>query len=241
MWQLLGDWGIWRIGLVNILTGFVFLGIPLLCRFGDLVAPLAFIVVAYGSVFFLTWTIGTDSGSQFYFIVAASILVLILGIEHIALAGVLAALGAVLVIVLEVNVPHDTGVQAAWTLPIGFAISVVSASVMAFATVWYAMRETVRAEVAMELEYTRSETLLSNMLPASIATRLKDPTRDKMIADRYDDASILFADMAGFTERASDTPPCDLVAFLDRVYTALDVLVEPVSYTHLTLPTTPYV
>ncbi|MET0703999.1 MAG: adenylate/guanylate cyclase domain-containing protein, partial [Mycobacterium sp.] len=81
-------------------------------------------------------------------------------------------------------------------------------------------------EAAMELEYERSETLLTNMLPASIATRLKDPTRDRMIADRYDDASVLFADIAGFTERASETAPCDLVAFLDRLYTEFDLLVD---------------
>jgi adenylate cyclase len=110
-------------------------------------------------------------------------------------------------------------------LKIGFITSVVAACVMAFATVWYALREISRAESAMEMEYDRSERLLANMLPASIAERLKDPDH-KSIADRYDDASILFADMAGYTERASDTPPCDLVAFLDRVYTALDVLVE---------------
>ena len=226
VWQLLGDYGVWWIGLINILTGCVFLGIPLLCPFGELVAPLAFIAVAYGSVFFLTWNVGTDGGSQFYFIVSASILVLVLGIERIVLAGILTALGALLVIILSLDVPNDTGLQPAWTLPISFAISVVSASVMALATVWYAMRETARAEVAMDLEYTRSETLLSNMLPASIAIRLKDPTRDKMIADRYDDASILFADIAGFTERASDTAPCDLVAFLDRLYTEFDLLVD---------------
>lgn len=226
VWQLLGDYDVWWIGLINILTGCVFLGIPLLRPLGELVAPLAFIVVAYSSVFFLTWNIGTDGGSQFYFIVSASILVLVLGNERIVLAGILTAVGAVLVIILAVNVPHDTGLQPAWTLPISFAISVVSASVMAFATVWYAMRETARAEAAMELEYTRSETLLSNILPASIAARLKDPTRDKMIADRYDDASILFADIAGFTERASDTAPCDLVAFLDQLYTEFDLLVD---------------
>jgi adenylate cyclase len=226
MWQLLGDWGIWRIGLVNILTAFLLLGIPLLNKFGELVAPLAFIVVAYGSVFYLAWNVGTGGGSEFYFIVSASILVLILGIERIVLAGILAALGAVLIIVLEVTVPNDTGVQPAWTVHISFAISVVSASIMAFATVWFALRETARAEIAMEQEYERSETLLTNMLPASIATRLKDPTRDRAIADRYEDASILFADIAGFTERASETAPCDLVAFLDQLYTAFDLLVD---------------
>nr|WP_308207412.1 adenylate/guanylate cyclase domain-containing protein [Mycolicibacterium komossense] len=226
IWQLLGGYGTWPIGVSNVATGVVFLLIPLLAKFGELVAPLAFIVVAYASVFFICWQIGTGSGLQFYLLVSASILVLVLGVERIALAGILAGVGAVLVIVLEVMVPSDTGLQPAWTLTIGFITSVLTASVMAFATVWFAMRETARAEVAMEGEYQRSETLLSNMLPASIATRLKDPTRDRMIADRYDDASILFADIAGFTERASDTAPCDLVAFLDQLYTAFDLLVD---------------
>src|SRR5207342_3026167 len=78
---------------------------------------------------------------------------------------------------------------------------------------------------AMEMEYERSEQLLANILPASIAARLKDPDH-ATIADRYEDASILFADIAGFTERASETAPCDLVAFLDQLYTAFDLLVD---------------
>ena len=77
----------------------------------------------------------------------------------------------------------------------------------------------------MEAEYERSERLLTNILPATIAERLKDPSRN-IIADKYDDASILFADIAGYTKRASDTPPGDLVRFLDRLYTDLDALVD---------------
>jgi adenylate cyclase len=77
----------------------------------------------------------------------------------------------------------------------------------------------------MEREYQRSESLLANILPASVAARLKDPTRN-VIADKYDDASILFADIAGYTKRASDSTPSDLVRFLDRLYTDLDALVD---------------
>jgi adenylate cyclase len=77
----------------------------------------------------------------------------------------------------------------------------------------------------MEAEYERSERLLTNILPATIAQRLKDPSRN-IIADKYDDASILFADIAGYTKRASDTTPSDLVRFLDRLYTDLDALVD---------------
>jgi adenylate cyclase len=96
---------------------------------------------------------------------------------------------------------------------------------MVMATVWFALREIDRAEKAMEAEYQRSESLLANILPASIASRLKDPTRN-IIADKYDDASILFADIAGYTKRASDTAPTELVRFLDTLYTDLDALVD---------------
>jgi adenylate cyclase len=66
---------------------------------------------------------------------------------------------------------------------------------------------------------------LANILPASIAERLKNPAHG-IIADKYDDASILFADIAGYTKRASDTTPTELVRFLDALYTDLDGLVD---------------
>jgi adenylate cyclase len=225
LWQVVSGYGMWQIGVINMVTGFVFIAIPLLRPLGDLAAPLTFVVVAYSSIFFIAWNIGTGAGLQFYYLSAASVLVLVLGIERIGLAGALAGVGALLAVVLQILVPDNVGNQPVWTLTVGFVTSVASSCVLAFATVWYALREIARAESAMEMEYERSERLLANMLPASIAERLKDPER-KTIADRYDDASILFADIAGFTERASDTPPCDLVAFLDRIYTQFDVLVD---------------
>jgi len=151
--------------------------------------------------------------------------VLILGPEHIVLASVLAAFVAATVIALATLVPYDTGVQPDWAFRLGFILTVVSAFGMVVAVVWYALREIRRARDAMEAEYDRSERLLSNILPASIAQRLKDPSRN-IIADKYDDASILFADIAGYTRRASDTTPTDLVRFLDRLYTDLDALVD---------------
>jgi adenylate cyclase len=64
-----------------------------------------------------------------------------------------------------------------------------------------------------------------NILPAAVANRLKAPVH-QVIADKYEEASILFADMAGFTAGASDTAPADLVGFLNEVFTAFDRLVE---------------
>jgi adenylate cyclase len=213
------------IGLVNLGTAAIFGVIPLLHRFGEILAALAFVFFAFLSLTIVGWQVGTDSGIQFYFLVSASLAVLVLGVEHVVLASIVVAIGAGLTIASQFLVPGDTGIQPRWLVNTGFVITTVSACVMVFATVWYAMREVSRAEAAMEFEYLRSEALLANILPASIAARLKDPGRG-VIADRFDDASILFADIAGFTERASQIPPAELVRFLDRLYTTFDRLVD---------------
>ncbi len=222
--MLAGEAGIW-IGCLAILCTPAYLMIPRLYRFGELCAPLTFIGIAYFVTTLVTAYVGRGSGQQLYFLVAAALLVVILGIEHVVLASGVAAVGAGTSIALQFLVPTDTGVQPQWATSVGFVISVVSSWVLVIATIGYAMRETARAETALAGEYERSESLLANILPAKVAERLKDPHRD-IIADGYDDASVLFADIAGFTQRASDTSPTELVRFLDGLYTDLDALVD---------------
>jgi adenylate cyclase len=216
---------LWWTGLINIVGAAIYASVPLLHRFGELLPPLTFICTAYLSIFAICWFVGTGSGLQFYFLVAACLIVLQLGVDRIFLAAILAAIAAGMVITLQFLVPRDTGAQPTWALSLSFIVTTISACVMVVTTVWYAVREIVRAEAAMEVEYERSEALLSNILPASIAERLKDPARN-IIADKYEDASVLFADIAGFTERASDMPPDQLILFLDRLYGDFDALVD---------------
>jgi class 3 adenylate cyclase len=219
-----GAW-IWQITAIQVAAATIFAFVPWLYRFGELVAPLTFIGAAYVSVFATCWDVGTGAGAQFFLLVGACLVVLVLGIEHIVLAAGLAAVAAGLIIALEFLVPHDTGLQPAWAQSMGFVITAISACAMVVVTVWFALRDTARAEAAMEAEYDRSEALLANMLPASIADRLKEAERN-IIADKYDEASVLFADIVGFTERASSTAPAELVRFLDRLYSAFDALVD---------------
>ncbi len=215
----------WWLGCMNLASSVVFLLIPRLYRYGELLPPVLFYVVAYAVITASSVYVGSGVGLHFYFVVAAAIAVLVLGIDHITLASVLAVLGAGAVIALEWLVPHDTGRQPDWAFTLAFVVNTIAAWVLVVATVWYALRETARAEAAMESEYLRSESLLTNILPASVAERLKDPAH-RIIADKYDDASILFADIGGYTKRASDTSPTDLVRFLDALYTDLDALVD---------------
>jgi adenylate cyclase len=216
---------LWWTGIINIVGAAIYATVPLLHRFGDLLAPLTFIGTAYLSIFTVCWLVGTGSGLQFYFLVAACLVVLQLGVDRIFLAAILAAIAAGMVIALQFLVPRDTGVQPPWALSVNFVVTTISACVMIVTTVWYAVREIIRAEAAMEVEYERSEALLANILPSSVADRLKDPSRNT-IADKYEDASVLFADIAGFTERASDMAPDKLIRFLDRLYGDFDALVD---------------
>lgn len=223
--QLITGVWTWQIISLNALAAMIFAAVPWLHRFGDLIAPLTFIGAAYVTVFVSTWDAGTGTGAQFFFLAGACLVVLLLGIEHTVLAAGLTAVGAGLVIALEFLVPRDTGLQPAWAQSMTFVVTIVSACVMVFVAVWFALRDTQRAEAVMEAEYERSEALLANMLPGSIAERLKSSSRS-VIADKYDEVSVLFADIVGFTERASATTPADLVRFLNRLYGAFDELVD---------------
>ncbi|MEB4211827.1 adenylate/guanylate cyclase domain-containing protein [Mycobacterium sp. 94-17] len=223
--QIVGGTWLWQVSTINLVGAMVFAMVPWLQRFGELLAPLTFLVAAYVSVFAACLDVGTGAGAQFFFLTGACIVVVLLGIEHIVVASVLAALAAGLIIAVEFLVPRNTGLQPEWAQSTGFVVTAISSVVMVVVTLWFALRDTARAEAVMESEYQRSEALLANMLPGSIAERLKSADRN-VIADKYDEASVLFADIAGFTERASSTAPAELVRFLDRLYSAFDELVD---------------
>jgi adenylate cyclase len=75
-----------------------------------------------------------------------------------------------------------------------------------------------------ESAQARVEALLLNVLPAEIAQRLQsDPNS---IADHFDDASILFADVVDFTPLSSRLDAREVVGLLDRLFTSFDELVD---------------
>ena len=69
-----------------------------------------------------------------------------------------------------------------------------------------------------------SEKLLLNILPESIATRLKD--EENAIADSFNNVTVLFADIVGFTELSSQLPPDLVVGLLNQIFSRFDRLAE---------------
>jgi guanylate cyclase len=75
-----------------------------------------------------------------------------------------------------------------------------------------------------ETAQARVESLLLNILPEEVAERLQDEPH--AIADHFDDASILFADVVDFTPLSSRLDAREIVGLLDRLFTSFDDLVD---------------
>jgi class 3 adenylate cyclase len=73
-----------------------------------------------------------------------------------------------------------------------------------------------------------TERLLSNVLPQGVVDRLKmlnvERNQDVVIADRYACATILFADIVGFTQYARTVSAVELVNTLGALFTVFDNL-----------------
>jgi guanylate cyclase len=77
---------------------------------------------------------------------------------------------------------------------------------------------------ALRGEQARAETLLLNILPRSIADKLK--VESQTIADQFSEASILFADVVDFTPLSEGLAPAQVVELLDHLFSHFDTLAE---------------
>ncbi|MDB9494515.1 adenylate/guanylate cyclase domain-containing protein [Spirulina major CS-329] len=74
----------------------------------------------------------------------------------------------------------------------------------------------------LEIEQARSERLLLNTLPQAIAKRLK--VGESVIAEHYEQVTVLFADLVNFTQIAERMPPKRLVEMLNEIFSEFDQL-----------------
>jgi class 3 adenylate cyclase len=76
----------------------------------------------------------------------------------------------------------------------------------------------------LKAEQEKSERLLLNVLPAPIAARLKH--NQGIIAEQFDDVTVLFADIVDFTTLAARITPTKLVGVLNQIFSLFDRLAE---------------
>jgi guanylate cyclase len=103
-------------------------------------------------------------------------------------------------------------------------INIIGVSAFAFGILHYFVHQRALALDLLRSEREKSEALLLNILPKDVAAILKNESRT--IADHFDGASILFADVVDFTPISAKMSPTELVEMLNEVFSYFDTLVE---------------
>ncbi|HEY3523467.1 MAG TPA: adenylate/guanylate cyclase domain-containing protein [Candidatus Limnocylindrales bacterium] len=114
-------------------------------------------------------------------------------------------------------------------LPIWFSTTMLALNIVVGGTVVFTLlalfaKQRADALAALRTAQDRAENLLLNILPRSIADRLR--AQPETIADQFTEASILFADVVDFTPRSERLQPAEVVGVLDRLFSHFDVLAE---------------
>lgn len=210
----------WTLIVVNlVLSGLASL-VPFLHRFGENVAGLYIVAFEYIGLFYLTALLGQDSGIQMNYLIAAAVPFLAFDRRKPALIFGIIGVGLVLHLAARFALPLDRAMIQADEILLAniYVMTAVTAFGLIAAIVYYALLLKDRAEA-------RTEELLRNILPVSIAERLKaNPTAN--IAENYDQAAVLFADAVGYTSLSHEMGAEQTVAILNDVFTAFDELAE---------------
>jgi signal transduction histidine kinase/CheY-like chemotaxis protein len=161
--------GMWKPAVVATVAALTFISVPLLHRFGPVVAAATLLLTGFAVAFINTWLSGTGNGMHEYYLVGVALTVLYFGTERIVLSAFFGALAIVLIVVLELMAPYNTGLQPSSTQFANFIVNTIVTCGSLLAIVTYALREAARAEENLAREYAASQ----------------NKTRQLEIADKY--------------------------------------------------------
>jgi signal transduction histidine kinase/CheY-like chemotaxis protein len=144
--------GLWKAAVVLALGASIWASVPLLHRFGALCGALTAILTLQAYLFSLTWLFGTGIGLQMLYLVAAA-LIFVFGRERFFLFVVLGILAVLQVVVLQIMVPHDTGLLDSAALFANFVFTVTVTVAALIAIVTFIVSEAERAEANLAREH----------------------------------------------------------------------------------------
>lgn len=81
------------------------------------------------------------------------------------------------------------------------------------------LRDNFFTKRKLKIQQQTNESILSHTLPTPIIKRLKDEGR---ISDKFDNVTVVFADIVSFTPLANELPPEEIVSLLDNLFTTFD-------------------
>jgi class 3 adenylate cyclase len=117
------------------------------------------------------------------------------------------------------------------TIGFFFALNFAAMSSIIYFLVRYFVVEMDKIKTQLDLQHQllaeeqkKSERVLLNVLPGSIAQRLKN--HQGLIADGYADVTVMFADLVNFTQLTESLSPEQMVSLLNTIFSGFDELCE---------------
>lgn len=205
--------------LINVFLVGMALLVPFAHRINEIAGGLLLVGTEWIALFCLTAFFSRDGGSHLHYIIGAAAPFVVFGLGRIRLVLAVVISGLVLHLVAWFWFhPGNSMVQSDRALldPIYTQAAITTVGVIA-ASVYYAfsLAEKAKAE---------TDRLLRNILPESVVQRLTEKP-DQSIADSYEDAAILFADISGFVPLARELGAARTVELLNRMVSEFDTLV----------------
>ncbi|MFM1815226.1 MAG: hypothetical protein RLZ98_1921 [Pseudomonadota bacterium] len=204
--------------LINLALIPTALFVPIAHRFNDIAGGMTLLTAECIALFAFTAYLGTNSGIHLQYFAMAAAPFVVLGLERIRLivGCIIAAL--TLHIVASFNFPPEAALIKAEQEILDSLYTQAAITTMGIlaATVWYAFRLVERARA-------ETDNLLRNILPQSVVDRLK-ARPGQVIADNFENASVLFADISGFVPLSRALGPARVVELLNLLVSRFDSL-----------------
>ena len=219
--------GVWPMALFNIGSVAVFIAVRIFFQRGRMgtgmvLAITEVVVHQVLAVYFCGWS----PGFQYYLLSVAPLTLMLPGIRP--KVGYFFAAIPLLTFVTLATLDALTARVAPYAFPeplgrfIGFFNELFSFAVLWVFVAFYRHGAEL-AEVALASVVERSERLLYGILPPAIVERLRE--KPGVVADAFDEVTVLFADLVGFTPLAQRMSPDALVVLLDGIFASFDDLV----------------
>jgi adenylate cyclase len=216
-------WGLLPLHLYNFGVIVLALLLPQLHRLGEHVVVIALSLLIVIGHSFVVVALGLASDLHIYFALSAFML-FVFGVRAWRLfVGFYLATFIALIVMLWLApvegllLPEDTAFRTFLSTQ-----AIVNVMIINGIGISYTLATLSRTQTQLARQVAVSDTLLDVLLPRSVSRRLKHEGRQ--IADRVDNATVLFADLSGFTAAAGQVTATELVAYLDGVFTGFDGL-----------------
>ncbi len=191
-----------------------------------LTARLYLFVLSLAYIFLISLLQGNQTRGHLFFLAEALVVYFVFPSYQRKLVHIL--VGILLILFSGFSFYHDHLVPLLILPPekikIAGLITDIAFAIILIGFSYYIHNTFQKTELYVQLEHEKSEKLLQNILPLSIIKKLRD--NPDTIAERFENCTVLFSDIVGFTQMSKSMPAVAVVSLLNEIFSKFDDLAE---------------